>query len=80
VKRTSPDSELPFATTLRQSRGMVNSAWNSLSQAEAHWVRFVQAIEALAAMHGNVEIGPRARDIAQQMHEFREVLTTWTKD
>jgi hypothetical protein len=59
---------------------MVNSAWNSLGQAEAACVRFVQAIEPLAVMHGNPEVGDKARSLAQQLHEFREVLTTWTQE
>jgi hypothetical protein len=66
--------------TTQQTRGLVNSAWNSLGQAEAAWVRLVQAVEAMAAVRGDVEAGVRARNIAQQMHEFREVLTSWTQD
>ena len=67
-------------TASRQSRSLLNSGWNSLGQAEQAWLRFVQTVEALGVMHGNAEVGPKARDIAQGMHEFREVLTTWTKD
>jgi hypothetical protein len=43
-------------------------------------VRFVQAVEPLGVMHGDAEVGSRARDIARQLHEFREVLATWTQD
>jgi hypothetical protein len=66
--------------TSRQSRSLLNSAWNSLGQAEAFWVRFVHSVEALGGMHGDVEVGTRARNLAQQMHEFREVLTTWSQE
>jgi hypothetical protein len=68
----------PIAT--RQARGLVNSAWHSLGQAEAAWVRFVETIEAMAAVRGDVEMGPKVRNMAQEMHEFREVLRLWTQD
>jgi hypothetical protein len=64
----------------RLSRSLVNSAWNSLGQAEGAWVRFVQAVEPLATMYGDAEVGTKARDLAQQMHAFRGVLRSWTQD
>jgi hypothetical protein len=67
-------------TTLRATRALVNSAWNSLGQAEAAWVRFVTAVELLATMHEDAEVGGKARDLAQQMRAFREVLRRWTEE
>jgi hypothetical protein len=67
-------------TTLRATRGLAHSASHSLDQAEAVWLRFVTAVELLASVHGDAEVGGRARDIAQQMHAFREVLRSWTEE
>jgi hypothetical protein len=68
-----------MAVPTRQTRALVNSAWNSLGQAEAAWVRFVQAVEALGVVRGDIDVGIKARNIAQHMHEFREVLALWTQ-
>ena len=79
MKRVPLDGDGPV-TSLRQSRSLINSAWSSLGRAEAAWVRFVQAVEALRGVHGDVEVGSRARNLAQQMHQFREVLMAWTQE
>jgi hypothetical protein len=71
-------NEIP--ATSRKARSLINSASNSLAQAEVAWVRFVQSVEKLGVMRGDVEIGPKARNLAEQMHEFREVLTAWTQE
>jgi hypothetical protein len=54
---------------IRQNRGLVNSSWHSLGLAEQAWLRFVETIEAMAAVRGDVETGPNARSVARQMHE-----------
>jgi hypothetical protein len=39
----------------------------------------VQAVEALGVVRGDIDVGIKARNIAQHMHEFREVLALWTQ-
>jgi hypothetical protein len=64
----------------RLHRSFANKAWNSLKRTEEELVRLVEAIEALGVMRGDVEVGVKARNIAQQLYEIREVLTCWTQD
>jgi hypothetical protein len=63
----------------RQKRVLGNTAWHALSTAVPAWLRFVEAIEALGALHGDAMVGPKARDVAQQMHELSEVLRLWAE-
>jgi hypothetical protein len=62
---------------VRQNRSLGNAAWHALNAAEPAWLRFVEMIEAMAGLRGDDEIGTKARDVAQQMHELREVLRSW---
>jgi hypothetical protein len=69
-----------MAVSLRQTRSLLHSAWHSLGRAEVAWVRFVEEVEALGVVRGDIDVGIQARNIAQHMQEVREVLTSWTKD
>jgi hypothetical protein len=73
-KRTTHE---PPKTGLRATRSLVNSADYWVGEAEASWLRFVTAAEALQELYGDVEVGKEARDIAQRMHELGERLARW---
>jgi hypothetical protein len=65
---------------LRTTRHLINSAGYWVGEAEASWLRFVTAAEALQELYGDVEVARDARDIAQRMHDLGERLARWAGD
>ena len=64
----------------RSARSAGNKAWAALGRAESAWADLVSALEILAPLHGDQTALPAARDLAQEMHAFREVLKGWGEE
>jgi hypothetical protein len=69
-----------MAKSSRASRSMANTLLNALQRAEENWVKAVQLIEVMGEIRGDVELGPKSRNLAGQMHDIRKVVDTWTQE